>query len=351
MFPVDMPSFLKDERVQQIVEASKPKVKIGTGSVPGLIPLNGKISGLKDDKYYLMEKVVDDEGSPVEGYPKYITDHIIGDGPGGMFKELGFISRISDGNINNLTNFYIYTVKVAQPFPDGTVNYTDDTGPQSTEIIDGKINISNPQGIIILDLSDQLDPGVFYEVMAVAVSSTTTTNWNDIDIGGGASNGANSSITRIADDWDDLPLEGEDTTVDYIFVEVDADGNPVIPVNFKVLQVVIGPTIQPDGLTITIEFEVVDDAPRLTSDNYTFSQSKYYNDDDNQKVTINVSDPSGYTFEWFDETGAPVGTAGTLTITNTSAVNYFSPGEHTFTLIAKKGDVYYSADFTIVVVP
>jgi hypothetical protein len=232
MNPVDVPAYLEEDSNQEIIESTKVKVKIDEGSddFTALTGENGRISGLKPGKYYLIEKEKDTDGDFADDYPKYVSDL---PGPGRLVDSLGGITTISGGMINRLTNLHTYTVRTAKPFPDSTVfDYTDKGGTKPVTVTNGAIAIY-PQGNLTLDLTSKLTSGTPFEIIAVAVGSSKVENWIDF------SGDERQSI--FDSNWDSLPLEDIGTIVDYVIIELDSSGDPVIPVNFQVLRVEVKP--------------------------------------------------------------------------------------------------------------
>jgi len=235
MDPIDIQTFMKDPDVQNIIEiidaAGKPKppaVVVVDKTGDKLTGASRKIEGLKPDKYYMVEKELDADGLPVDGYPKYATDY---EGlyeppvdPGVLYADLGFITRIKSGSINGLTNLHTYTVRAAELFVDGTVTYSDSAGGavKSAAVSGGVITIPAPTGTFSLVGLNTSYNG--YEVMGVAVTpaslplSSAFAGQNNKTIGG--------TVTSFT-------LEGAGTTVDYVFVK------PGDPSTFKVLKVII----------------------------------------------------------------------------------------------------------------
>jgi hypothetical protein len=233
--PVDLQTFLQDEHVQEIIETAKtppPAVKVDDKTGDGLVGRSGKIEGLKPDRYYMVEKELDANGVLVNttAYPMYVSDYP-GFGPGGLINDLGFITRISDGSINDLFDLHTYTVRAATAFSDTALAYTDSAGAsnQPINVISGKINLPAPTGNFTLDLTvaGGLTSGTSYEV--IAVSASTTSKWNSF------SGSSYKSKTGNGSTWNALPLEGAGTTVDYLFV------NKADLSDFKVLTVIIAP--------------------------------------------------------------------------------------------------------------
>jgi hypothetical protein len=225
--PIDVQPFLEDDTVQGTIVSTKGLVKIDTRSdgYKDLKAGNGKISSLKKDKYYMIETERDENGVSVTGGPWYVTDYNgpYGSlGPGGLINYLGVITRISGGSINGLKNDHIYKVREAAPFPDDEeFNYKDSvTGDGTVVVTEGTITIPASTGnISLVDLDEAYDG---WEVMAIAVGSPTFAwGYNEKTIGAAA-----PGVTSF-------PLEGEGTTVDYIFVKIDGS------VEFRVLKVII----------------------------------------------------------------------------------------------------------------
>jgi len=114
IIPIDIELFLEASQVQVIIEKAKETVKIDPTSDPGLTEGNKRISGLNPQKYYMIEKEIDIDGTPVDlaMHPVYVTDYTLY-GSGGQTNDLGQITKISGGIINGLKNFHTYTVKSA----------------------------------------------------------------------------------------------------------------------------------------------------------------------------------------------------------------------------------------------
>jgi hypothetical protein len=241
MKPVDVESFLEDETVQDFIDSMQGLVRIDTrsdGYNENLKAGNSKISGLKNNKYYMIETEKDKDGEPVEGGPWYVTDyygpHGSSLGPGGLAKDLDLITRISGGRINGLENDHIYRVKEATVFSQTTFYYSIDDGAPNSILVDdsGIITIPPSAGkIYLVNLDDEYDG---YDVMAVAVNSTTPV-WGYTKKTIIKGNGSDALTS--------FQLEEVGTTVDYVFVYVDKTPKPVNEVVFKVLTVKIAPVV------------------------------------------------------------------------------------------------------------
>jgi hypothetical protein len=347
MNPIDLQTFIDDPVVQGVIETTRKTVKVDDKTGDDLKGLNGRIEGLKGDKYYLVEKEVDADGVNVPKYndlypyPLFVTDAAVAQIPGGLYPDLGVITRISPGEggirrINGLENYHKYTVRAAEPFPNGTeFVYRDNTGASKTvTVTNGTITIPNPKAPVILtELDTDLED---YEVMAVAVTPAalpTTTFFS-----------GKKTIGPAAPSVSSFQLEGPDTTVDYVFFK----SNGVFSPDFKVLKVIVEPVIQAVNLTLNIEFSVDNGIGQLNPNSRTINQSDYYN---NQTVNISITTElagSGYTNpRWIDENGVDAGSAiSPLNLTN---INYLAKGAHIFTLKVEKDGKPYSVDFTLTV--
>jgi len=241
--PVDMDEFFKpdgpaDNFINNTVNnpsasAGKNIVKVDDKTGDGLKGEKGKITGLKGDRYYMVEKETDDKGDPVipdPPYPLFVTDFLV---PGGLFFDLGVITIIGgDKSINNLQEAHTYTVRAATSFFDGFVfTYSDSTGAQNqtVSVKNGAITLSAPQGdgkITLEQLNTQFNG---YDVIGVAVNPApplppTSPFYNRVK-------------KTISDTDKSFQLEGANTEVDYVFVKPD------VPANFFYLKVKIGNVI------------------------------------------------------------------------------------------------------------
>ena len=352
VIPVDYQAFLNDDGVIGIIDSTNETVKIDKeGSDDGLVGKDRRIEGLSDEKYYMIEKVIDHETNlPMAGYPQYVTDKYPTNPkiPGYWCRDLGLITRIKDKKINALTNFNKYTIRSARPLEplesqNGKLPYKD--GPSSAvkqvDVVDGKITIAHIVGATnkgYLNLSGIITAD--YEIMAVLPKTEPETSpW------GWVSRTTTSSPPISLSSFE---LQGKDKTIDYIFVNKNAS-----PPDFRFLTVEIGSSIELVDITLRINWED-NGTPKLTSDNgTTFSQSGYYTDSP-PSITINIIGLGEYSIvEWgYDGKSITFGNTNSITIDNTGVIDYFAVGKHTITLIIKKGEKnYYSADFTFTVDP
>jgi len=342
MKPVDVKPFLESETVQKIIESTTVTVTVivddKTGD--GLVGRDRRIEGLKNDKYYMVEKEIDADNILATGYPKYVTDHHPATPTisGALWGELGYITRISAGRINGLINFHTYTVRAAEPLAPsgGSLQYTDNNAVVSTKpVTGGVINITSVTGTGTgsLDLSGVITAET--EVMAVSVNHPLDSPWD--------------WYSKAPVNWTSFALDDPDTTVDYVFVKK----NGSLPPDFKFLRVIVGPDITPGALTLNISFNEVNGTPTLTPAGFAYNQSAYYNGTP-QSVTINVSNAGNYTIvEWkYDGKSTSPGTGSSITLNSISGdIDYLALGTHTITLICTKDGKPYSAGFTLTVGP
>jgi len=338
MKPVDVQPFLKDKTVQEIIDSTKATVKIDNQTGDNLIPRDRRIEGLKPDRYYMVEKETDADGIPVPkynnvySYPVYVTDNEIAQMPGGLYPDLGFISRISAGRINGLINFHMYTVRAAEAFSDGTqFTYSIADSDKTVTVNNGAITIPGSTGTInLVHLEVQYDG---FEVMAVAVpplSLPSTSPFYDY------------KKKTISVAVTSFQLEGLNTEVDYVFANTDD------PSDFKVLKVKIGSM---DKLTLNIVWSEVEETPTLTPAEYTFSQADYYGKIP-KSTTINVSNPDNtYTGIDWQYNGASLGLSSLVFNNFADDIYYLARGVHIFTVVFEKDGNPYSAVFTLTVTP
>jgi hypothetical protein len=225
--PVDIQTFLDDDNVQSIIENNQEKVIIDPATklaYPYLEGGNKTITGLKDDKYYIIE-------SAKEGGTEKLTDllYVKSDGSGDVF--LDDIGRVSGKTIKGLKNNYTYKIREAEIFTGTTVTVTNGT-PASFTVTDGKIEITpSAPGDIILGGFGSKDG---YEVMAVAVSPSSLSGSTDFT----------TSIDLDATTTS-FKLEGAGKTVDYVFAKT----NGLTIEDFVVLTVITKPLKEDEEIT------------------------------------------------------------------------------------------------------
>jgi hypothetical protein len=302
---------MENPKVVEQIENNRESVIISpdSDSIPGLRAGNRRITGLNPNNYYMIETEKDENGIFVtpSDYPKYVTDIT---GPGLLMNnDLGFITRISGGSINDpaLKNFHTYKIREAAPFPNGT-NFTYSIGgvPQTAvSVIGGTITISPalPGTIALEQLNTAYNN---YEVMAVAV------NPDALKPSSPFLNQTKKDISALTPSFD---LEGAGTTVDYVFV------SPNLAV-FRVLTVIIRQPPGSAGFTITFTFN--DQMGTVTPSSTVINRGTF--NEDNQ-VTLTLVPPTGggtwSNVEWSIGGIAPAVIAGnssgnSLTINNSS---------------------------------
>jgi len=342
MHPIDIQVFLEDPQVQEIIETTRIAVKVDDMTGDNLKGVRGKIEGLKNNKYYMVEKEIDADDVPVTPteYPKYVTDYNnlgINLGPGGLIDDLGLITRISGGSINGLTNLHTYTVRAAIPLAPsgGSLPYTDGGGASPKQVTNGVITISGMKGTGRLDLSTIITTG--YEAIAVSVDDPTSSPWN---------------WTCKTTNWNSFELEGPGTTTDYVFVKTSA------PLEFKVLKVIIE---LPGNVNFTaITFTFTDKSGVSANNNRTISRGTF---NGGNKVTLTLATPTGGgswdagSIKWSiggitdTVTANHVNSSGQLGITNSDDfLPVFAAASFNVTVYAALGGIPYSAAIPITVV-
>lgn len=365
--PIDLNAFLEDEKVQEIIEITtnppppptpvKKTVVIDRTSddFASLRADDSKITGLTPGRYYRVEEY-DDTGE--------FKGNLFVQADGTHWGDLSLIDRLTGTQITNLKNDYIYRVKYARPFADGTHDYFvwDDAAAKNAAISSGTVAIIGSDDYF-LDLSAVIDVSKDYEVMKIPVPGLegTITPWGDsrtsarlkssyftsaipvptptstlyglYDTGkvigiyqysgyvGTTPHINNTSIIR---------LEGINTETDYVFAEYDADGEIT---NFIVLSVERLDDNATFNVTATVSLAWSGPVtPSLSTSTPSYSQGG--------SITINVivSNTTAFSaYTWYvDGTEAGGQTGSTLTITGNvnTALNLYQQGIHTVTLVA-----------------
>jgi len=294
-----------------------------TGSPNYLTAGNTEISGLKQDKYYMIEKVKDENDTEVTGSPEYISSN------GTKSDNLKNISFVSGGKITGLTNFCTYKISEAVAFPNNTsFTYNDDIGsntPSNVTVTNGEITISaKGTNITLKNLSPAYNG---YKVMAVAVPPSSLPSTSEFT----------SGSKTISNTLASFKLEGIGTTVDYVFAD---NANSA---NFKVLRVVI--TRAPEqGVAFTLTFDINDGKPILNSSSGILNLGDY---DGDIEVKITITNSGFDSIEWYYNGISTTITEDSFVLDNNNANNYLVIGKHKFTIVGKKGDEVYSVDFTL----
>jgi hypothetical protein len=219
MDPVDIDVFLNDETVKSVVEKNKEAVKLTADSPKYLVAGNKKITGLKDDKYYVIESIKDEGSTEKLSSPQYVQKN------GAIGDDLFFINRVSGGIIGGLTNNYTYKITEAEKFTfTGTLTVVNSTSPSAT--------VTNGETTIIPASTAAVTVGGFFsqyngnEVMAVAVPPSSLS----------ASSTFKDDLLLIDSTGVVITLEGASKTVDYIFAKVTGTTTKTLE-SFKVLTI------------------------------------------------------------------------------------------------------------------
>jgi hypothetical protein len=169
--PVDVGSFMNNDRVVDQVEKGNVKVIIASGSDSGLVAGNRRISGLNQTKYYRVEEL-DDKNNVIS------TDFVT---KTGVLDDLGKIGKASQ--ITGLTNNVTYRVTSAKLFTKDIELYCFDISDTSHT---NKASVTN-EGIITFSqnnntgknyyfsLNDVIKSTDHYEVMKIP--STGNNDW------------------------------------------------------------------------------------------------------------------------------------------------------------------------------
>jgi len=330
MKPVDVQLFLEDEKVIEIIESTKGSVKITRDSDPGLIPGNGKISGLIPGKYYKIE--VMENGVPEE------TSFVRAAGT--LSGELKDIRKVARGVITELENDHIYRVKSAKPYSDtaSEIKYFafDGEGTKDATLTGGVVTITESRAGCYFDVSKTIAVDRYYEVTNVGkwikertsackkentgqivdeIKKDNYQQFNEaLDYGIYQYDPAKKPVVTTPNFLDgmsimELPAGG--TKNDFVFVEYYAPDpafpKKVITRDFYVLTVNVNqPPNTGDGNDITITKpnpptdETITLTPTPTTDEIiTFSINT-------PNKTITATAAIGATYEWYDGNYTPL---------------------------------------------
>jgi len=196
--PLDIDSFLNDERVQDIINRDRVMLNNLTGD--NLVRGNQRISGFNPDKYYLvLIEELDEAGNLLTPeYYRYITSG------GTLTDSLSQIGRISGTVLTGLYNNFRYTIWSASPV-EGSLLYDLPAAPSpgdpgATAFVSGNLLQAPAQNYYLDVINTSLD-GI--KLPIVPTGSTT-------------------AISFISDRI--ILLEGGNTTTDYVFFdEIDPD--------------------------------------------------------------------------------------------------------------------------------
>jgi len=325
MEPVSLTVFLQDEKVIGVIEKNIGRVKITEGSDSGLTAGSGSISGLKGDSYYIVEEW-DENGNPIS--VQFVSKN------GTRTSSLTGIGRVSDETITGLTNSYNYRVRSAKPLT-GQITYYDISTPPpppigagtNQAISGGKITLPSPNNSYYLGLPSQISTIADYEIAKVRISPA----------------GSNQSVTP--DSPGIIKLEGKGTETDYVFAEINQDGD-IYPEKFFVLKVTIESSSEAN---VVVTFSVTDQGAGMTVSHNTISQTVFIN----SGLTLTLSGaPAGAGISWRYDNEV-IGTTATCTVpfneSNSATYKYIIEGDHTISVEITTGGRTYSKAFTLAV--
>jgi len=276
--PVDVGSFMNNDRVVDQVEKGAGRVIIGSGSDTGLSAGNGRISGLNPSKYYRVEEL-EGNGTLIDTY--FVTNR------GTLDEKLENIVK-GVSQINGLTNNTTYRVKSAKEFTSGSYAYfklSDTNDNTKAQVSSGTVTIypSDNTNKYYLNLASVIDPTKNYEVMKVNIKDSSswaeahtsayrTGNSPDLSSGIGDNTNytkyntdlsigiyefvkktshwgyENNIIPSFLENMSIIELPASDTENDYVFVQYT---NKHTTGDFWVLKVIIKPPLGSGNLSIT----------------------------------------------------------------------------------------------------
>jgi len=262
MVPIDIQTFVGDDKVKIIIENNKEHVILDPDTkiaYPYLTEGNKRITGLKSDKYYMIEWERDENDAPVPNtnypnptvYPRFVNE------TGHTMDDLAAVKRVTGGSIINLVNDHTYKVKEAAEFTGAEPTIT--TANAASSKTGNVITVSpNAAGTITITLGGFLPDYDGYEVKGVAVSGIANVNvpgLSDKQNIGTSEPGFNLQV----------PTATTNTVVDYVFAK---------GVNFEYLRVVVKPfggggSDQVTDKPIQITAPVTDVAPTSNISNTT----------------------------------------------------------------------------------
>ena len=347
--PVTVNEYVENEIVTGIIGRDAGKVNIITEadwadnfSDTGLTAGNGRISGLKNDKYYIIEEydMEDwDEHHFLENVQFVKSD-------GTRSSRLQTIGKVAGGTITGLTNGRWYLVRSAELLT-GEVTYFDlaaaplpgDTGESKT-IKDGEITLSAPEKSYYLKFSPAITNISSYTLVKIPVSPPANS----------------TSAVNVPTSSGSIKLEGKNTETDYIFHKKDgktidlsdlSDGKHLTVDAFYILKVSIEDALPPPELVITIVPYV-----HPTDQTFTFAPASEERTQTQAlapgglNISVTVTIPSGFTANGWYYGGNNVSTTDTLN-TATASIDFTVIGTYEFTFVMTKDGVPYNGAFTI----
>jgi len=312
--PVDLDDFLEDPIVQGIIEKGNEKVALYSGSESYLIAGNGKISGLKTDKYYTIEEY--NESNVSQGI-KFVKPD------GTVTSNIGEVARVPGGEIKGLNNNAAYKVNEAKPLyttstaleyieidgsipssisgsaqaAGGAISLPKLVSQSSSYYLNTKIDAEKNYQIVMLDASSETRPwgtnsrtsAFMTDGTITAITDASYTKYKSLDIGIYQHRG--NPTPAYLENMSLILLRGEDTVTDYIIAEYDT--NDVL-VKFNVLTVSI---VGSPKVTINLNYSgSADNSPVVVTDTDSYSQS----DGDDITITFTVQNQTNYSdFQWY----------------------------------------------------
>lgn len=298
--PININEFLDNPVIQDVIERQMEAVGIIDHTGDNLKNGNQRISGLSDNKYYLVE--IKDESNTSQGF-RFVTQ------TGQLSANLSEISKVTGGVITNLNNDFTYEIWTTSPL-NGNLNIYDTdaaspSGTPKTEAVSG--------GALTLPSPEKAN--YFIDFTGVL---TTETKCN-----------INFESNLI------LKLKGEGTETDYIFF----DG--VKFESFKLLNVVINKLLTVD-FNVSVSFSG-DKSPIIS---HTPSSPPY--NQESGVIQFNVTNPGDYdNISWYlDGVQKNTGNSFNFDLSISNPQNN-KVGVYLIVVIGKKGNVYYSTTIEI----
>ena len=323
--PINLQLLVEDEKVVEVIVQGSGIVDV-VDSDPSLIPGGGRITGLVPGKYYMVEEW--DEDGTALGI-QFVT------GNGRRSVNFTDIGRVSGRIITGLTNFRHYRVTPAVPLAWPVTCY-DLASPSFTgggrpvNIIDGEITLPLPRNGYYLNLS--INSTNDYAIAKVPVTP----------------DGSTSAVTPVSGSI--IALEGEETVTDYVFIEIDEQGD-IIQGSFSVLRVNISDSAAAATLNVNISPAAITDgnSPQTDNPSITYSQN-------DERVIISVNDADQYDdydadgIIWYIN-GTQKGTGESFTLVISDAIEYKIVGVYTITVEAAINGIPYSTVIDVTVTP
>ena len=325
--PVDIEAFLRDDKVQEIINKERVGLKNHTGHT--LTAGNEIINGLNPERYYLVE-ILDEDGDPYTPQKiRYVDES------GYLAEDFEDLYRVSGGKIRNLNNDLTYAVYSApitgnMRLNDQASTPSPGTGTTVTANASGKITptLQAPKDSYYLELPTGVDPGS--DILKFPVAPIE-----------------DDPVTIPFETGRIIKLDGEGTTIDYVFRDL---GNANEPLKF--VKVVIAAEIPPVDIMISVSFGLNGDlGESLTFTPSTLSVSQDTLLAGGLLITVNGSSIPGFipanTEWWFD--GARIHTGASFTMLGSGNIEYLVAGSKEFTVEFVIGAVRYSRILKVVV--